>query len=156
MTASDSKPIDQMPDAAACLAAHNVSFAPQSAESFAGRDLIVITPGVPADLAELDTARAGGVPVIGDLELASWFLEGDTIGVTGANGKTTTTALIGHILAHAGVNDGVEHFALHLLPGKSGIVLEDDLFSWSACSKLGGAFVDLEFFGTSERDTQPQ
>ena len=61
-------------------------------------DLIVLSPGVPADLAIFADARGRGVRVIGDLELASWFLEGDIIGITGSNGKTTTTALTGHIL----------------------------------------------------------
>ena len=62
-------------------------------------DLIVLSPGVPADLELVDAARARGVRVIGDLELASWFLQGEIIGITGSNGKTTTTALTGHILA---------------------------------------------------------
>ena len=45
------------------------------------------------------TRAAAASRVIGDLELASWFLQGETIGITGSNGKTTTTALTGHILA---------------------------------------------------------
>ncbi len=103
VTAADAKLLDRMPEARAWLAAHNVSFVPQAEASLPSHDLVVISPGVPADLAELNAARAAGVTVIGELELASWFLQGDTIGVTGANGKTTTTALVGHILAHAGV-----------------------------------------------------
>jgi UDP-N-acetylmuramoylalanine--D-glutamate ligase len=71
---------------------------PQSEKSFEDADLIVLSPGVPADLRELTEARRRGVKIIGDLELASWFLQGETIGITGANGKTTTTALMGHIL----------------------------------------------------------
>ncbi|MBV8845959.1 MAG: UDP-N-acetylmuramoyl-L-alanine--D-glutamate ligase, partial [Bryobacterales bacterium] len=74
------------------------SIRPQTAEAFADVDLIVLSPGVPADLQELNAARKRGVPVIGDLELASWFLQGDIAGITGSNGKTTTTALTGHIL----------------------------------------------------------
>jgi UDP-N-acetylmuramoylalanine--D-glutamate ligase len=75
----------------------------QARESFKGCDLIVLSPGVPADLEELGEACARGVPVIGDLELASWFLQGPIIGITGSNGKTTTTALTGHILAACGI-----------------------------------------------------
>lgn len=75
----------------------------QSEAVFADADLIVLSPGVPADLRELAEARQRGVKIIGDLELASWFLEGDTIGITGANGKTTTTALTGHILKASGI-----------------------------------------------------
>ena len=76
---------------------------PQTEASFADAELIVLSPGVPADLAVLAGARRRGVRVIGDLELASWFLEGDIIGITGANGKTTTTALTGHILKQSGI-----------------------------------------------------
>jgi UDP-N-acetylmuramoylalanine--D-glutamate ligase len=71
---------------------------PQTPESFAGADLVVLSPGVPADL---DVLR--GQRVIGELELASWFLRGPTIAITGSNGKTTTTALTGHILAQCGI-----------------------------------------------------
>jgi UDP-N-acetylmuramoylalanine--D-glutamate ligase len=75
----------------------------QKPESFADADLVVLSPGVPADIKELREARARGVHVIGDLELASWYLKGDVIGITGSNGKTTTTALTGHILAQCGI-----------------------------------------------------
>ena len=76
---------------------------PQTAASFENADLIVISPGVPIDLPILSELRALGIPVIGELELASFFLKGDTIGITGANGKTTTTALTGHILRESGI-----------------------------------------------------
>jgi UDP-N-acetylmuramoylalanine--D-glutamate ligase len=59
---------------------------------------VVISPGVPSDLDLLEKARARGVAVIGELELAAPFLKGGNIGVTGTNGKTTTTALVGHVL----------------------------------------------------------
>lgn len=59
---------------------------------------VVLSPGVPADLPEL-----AGCHVIGDLELASRYLRGPVIGITGSNGKTTTTAMIGHVLQRAGV-----------------------------------------------------
>jgi UDP-N-acetylmuramoylalanine--D-glutamate ligase len=75
-----------------------VAVRPQTGAAFEEAELIVLSPGVPVDLEELRGARRRGVKVIGDLELASWFLQGDIIGITGANGKTTTTALVGHIL----------------------------------------------------------
>lgn len=71
---------------------------PQTAASLDGAELVVISPGVPADLPLLRGRR-----VMGELELAGLFLQGDSIGITGANGKTTTTALVGHILRHAGI-----------------------------------------------------
>jgi UDP-N-acetylmuramoylalanine--D-glutamate ligase len=76
---------------------------PQTAESLANADLIVLSPGVPADLDIVEEQRSKGVKVIGDLELASWFLRGEIIGITGSNGKTTTTALTGHILKSSGI-----------------------------------------------------
>lgn len=66
-------------------------------------DLVVLSPGVPADLPIIEEARAQGIEVIGEVELAIPFLRGPVIGVTGTNGKTTTTALIGHLLQTAGI-----------------------------------------------------
>jgi UDP-N-acetylmuramoylalanine--D-glutamate ligase len=66
-------------------------------------DLIVLSPGVPTDLPALETARTCGIRIIGEVELAAPYLAGPVIGITGSNGKTTTTALTGHILQSAGV-----------------------------------------------------
>jgi UDP-N-acetylmuramoylalanine--D-glutamate ligase len=63
----------------------------------------VTSPGVPNDMAPLLAAREAGVAVIGEVELAAPYLKGNTIGITGSNGKTTTTALVGHILERAGI-----------------------------------------------------
>lgn len=65
---------------------------------------IVISPAVPFDLPMLEAARARGIPVMGEVELASHFLKGPVIGITGSNGKTTTTALTGHILKECGID----------------------------------------------------
>lgn len=78
-------------------------FALQAPEVFEGADLIVLSPGVPTDLEPLDVARKRGATVIGEVELASYFLCGPVIGITGSNGKTTTTALAGHILQESGI-----------------------------------------------------
>ena len=101
--ATDLKPLDQLPEAAALLSRLNIPFAQQSPEVFEGHDLIVLSPDVPADLPPLVKARQRGVRAIGEVELAAPFLQGQTIGITGSNGKTTTTSLIGHILREAGV-----------------------------------------------------
>lgn len=66
-------------------------------------DLIVLSPGVPYDLPMLARARQQGTPVIGEVELASYFLQGPTVGITGSNGKTTITALTGHLLQACGI-----------------------------------------------------
>lgn len=72
--------------------------------SFLNTDLIVLSPGVPHTMAEVQAAIAAGVPVIGEIELASRFIDQPIIAVTGTNGKTTTTTLIGHMLATCGLN----------------------------------------------------
>ena len=66
-------------------------------------DLIVLSPGVPWDLPMVAAARARGVAVTGEVELAHYFLAGPVIGITGSNGKTTTTALTGHLLKECGI-----------------------------------------------------
>ena len=71
-------------------------------ESFASADLIVVSPGVSLRLPQLQQAIRTGKEVISEIELASRFLQGKVIGVTGSNGKTTTTSLIGEILKTAG------------------------------------------------------
>lgn len=71
--------------------------------TFRRQDLIVISPGVPLDTPEVKQVISFGVPVIGELELASRFLKGRIVAITGSNGKTTTTTLVGKILAEGGV-----------------------------------------------------
>ena len=95
--------LDQKPVSDARLAALGLEVRPQDPASTSNVDLVVLSPGVPADTDVAQTARRNGVAVIGDLELASWFLRGDIIGITGANGKTTTTAMTGHILRSSGI-----------------------------------------------------
>ena len=71
--------------------------------TFRRQDLIVVSPGVPLDTPELVQARNFGRPIIGELELAARFLKGKILAVTGSNGKTTTTSLLGEILGKAGM-----------------------------------------------------
>lgn len=101
VTATDTQPLEQIPAAQPLLAELGVKFVLQSADVAVGFDLIVISPGVPADAEPLTRARAAGTNVTGELELASYFLQGPSIVITGSNGKTTTTSLIGHILKSA-------------------------------------------------------
>jgi UDP-N-acetylmuramoylalanine--D-glutamate ligase len=71
-------------------------------ETFAGADLVVLSPGVPPNGAAIQAARARGVPVIAEIELASRWLQGRVIAITGTKGKSTTTALTGRMLEAAG------------------------------------------------------
>jgi UDP-N-acetylmuramoylalanine--D-glutamate ligase len=75
--------------------------------TFRQQDLIVVSPGVPTSVPQLAQARALGIPVIGEIELASRFLKGHIIAITGSNGKTTTTALAGDIIAWGGYESQV-------------------------------------------------
>ncbi len=101
--ATDLKPLEELAEAAETLGALGIPFTRQSPKVFENCDLIVISPDVPADLPALEEARGQGVPVIGEVELAAPFLRGRNIGITGSNGKTTTTSLVFHILHEAGV-----------------------------------------------------
>ncbi len=67
--------------------------------TFRDQDLIVVSPGVPSDVPQLARARAQGIPVIGEIELAARFLRGRIVAITGSNGKTTTTTLCGELIA---------------------------------------------------------
>lgn len=73
-----------------------------TAAFFAAADLIVVSPGVPLDLPVLTAARSRGVPVLGELALAAGRIPVPVIAVTGSNGKTTVTSLIGQLLRSCG------------------------------------------------------
>ena len=73
-------------------------------ETVLQQDLIIPSPGVPADAPLLKSARAKGITIWSEIELADRFLNGRLIGITGSNGKTTTTSLIEHILRSAGIS----------------------------------------------------
>ncbi len=70
--------------------------------TFTGADLIVTSPGVPLHTPAIEAARAAGVPVIGELELASRWLRGRVVAITGTKGKSTTTTLTGRMLEAGG------------------------------------------------------
>src|SRR6186997_1866209 len=72
-------------------------------ETLKGADLVVVSPGVHLDQPALNAARETGVPVIGELELASRWLRGRLIAITGTKGKSTTTTLTGRMLEAAGL-----------------------------------------------------
>jgi UDP-N-acetylmuramoylalanine--D-glutamate ligase len=77
------------------LGAHEIEF-------FTSSDLIIVSPGVPHTITPLETARRAGIPVIGEVELAFRYIHEPIVAVTGTNGKTTTTSLIGEMLRASG------------------------------------------------------
>ena len=104
VSATDIRSADQLGDASTQLPAAGVRLAlgEPSEAILEGQTLVVPSPGVSADAWLLQQARAKGIPVLSEIELASRFLRGRLIGITGSNGKTTTTSLTEHILRSAG------------------------------------------------------
>ena len=74
----------------------------QREETFLRNEMIVTSPGVPWELPQLQAARQRKIPVYPEVEVASWFLDGPLVGITGSNGKTTTTSLLGDMLKASG------------------------------------------------------
>ncbi|MBA3976012.1 MAG: UDP-N-acetylmuramoyl-L-alanine--D-glutamate ligase [Candidatus Solibacter sp.] len=102
VVACDSKPLEQLPGVAEVLREHGAAFALQGAQALAGVEMAVLSPGVRPDQEIFDEARRRGVQITGDVELACRFLHGPVMGITGSNGKTTVTALCGHLLKECG------------------------------------------------------
>ena len=102
-----------------------VELGSQREETFLRHDFIVISPGVPWDLPQLQAARERNIPVYPEVEAASWFLDGTLVGVTGSNGKTTTTSLLGDMLKGSGyptfvggnIGNALSSAVDHALPG---------------------------------------
>ena len=101
VTVLDAKPVDALGPEALALrdAGVRILSGGPNAAAFAGAVLVVVSPGVPLDSPQLAPARAAGLPIIGELELGWRAMEAETIAITGTNGKTTTTALTGALLA---------------------------------------------------------
>jgi UDP-N-acetylmuramoylalanine--D-glutamate ligase len=99
---SDQRPLDQLDEEAKDLAILGIEL---EAGGHSGRtlkcSLMVVSPGVPSEAPVVHDAIQRGIRVISELEVASWFCRAKIIGVTGSNGKTTTTTLIGRILGDA-------------------------------------------------------
>jgi UDP-N-acetylmuramoylalanine--D-glutamate ligase len=72
-------------------------------ETFLNADMIIVSPGVPLDMAPLIAADEAGVPILGELELASRLMDTPLVAVTGTNGKSTATAFLGSMLKDAGL-----------------------------------------------------
>ncbi len=105
VTASEERPESEVAEAAAKLRAAGcvLELGGHREPTFLAQDLIVHSPGVPRPMPLLAAACARSIPVWSEIELAWRFLCGRLVAITGSNGKTTTTALIGHILETAGI-----------------------------------------------------
>jgi len=103
VTATDSRAASELAPAAAALSAAGVALelGGHRRDSFVSADLIIPSPGVSYDQPDLIAARKNSVAVWSEIELAWRFLRGRLVAITGSNGKTTTTALTGHILKSA-------------------------------------------------------
>jgi len=77
------------------LGRHNI-------ETFESADLIIVSPGVPHTILPIERAKEKGVTIMGELELASRYIREPIVAVSGTNGKTTTTRLLGHMLENSG------------------------------------------------------
>jgi UDP-N-acetylmuramoylalanine--D-glutamate ligase len=106
VTATDVRPEGELGDSPAKLREAGVmlELGGHQDKTYLRQDLIIPSPGVPADDEYLLKARSKKITVWSEIELAYRFLEGELIGITGSNGKTTTTTLVHHILKTAGKN----------------------------------------------------
>jgi UDP-N-acetylmuramoylalanine--D-glutamate ligase len=104
VTVSDAKSEDQLRNEIPALLDRGITVetGKHGERTFRDQDLIVVSPGVPGDVAPLQHARRLGIPVIGEIELTARFLQGHVVAITGSNGKTTTTTLTGEIIASGG------------------------------------------------------
>jgi UDP-N-acetylmuramoylalanine--D-glutamate ligase len=104
VTVSDARPATLIAELPALLdEGYMVEAGSHGLLTFRRQDLIVVSPGVPANVPELAQVRALGMRIIGELELGAQFLQGEVVAITGSNGKTTTTTLLGEILKAAGL-----------------------------------------------------
>ena len=102
--AVDRKPLQALkPDHARRLEQARVPLFAQDEAALADVDIALLSPGVPPKLALFEEARRRGIAVRGELEFCSRFLRGPILGITGSNGKTTTTSLCGHLLKESGI-----------------------------------------------------
>jgi len=102
---SDKKPLDQWTPEAQALKDSGVGLLPGEPPGWLldQIELVVVSPGVPANIIPIRYAERAGAEVIGEIELAARYLKGRIVAITGSNGKTTTTSLIGELLREAGL-----------------------------------------------------
>lgn len=105
-----------------------------SKDQFFDTQWVIKSPGIPPEAPILAFAREQGIPVVGEIEFASWHSSASVIAITGSNGKTTTSSLVYHLLHAAGVEVALagnvgKSFARQLVEGdKAWFVLEVSSF----------------------------
>ncbi len=101
---NDEKPLEKWSESSLALKALGVGLLPGEPPMWLldQLDLVVVSPGVPATIIPIRYAERAGAEVIGEVELAYRYLKGRIIAITGSNGKTTTTSLIGELLRDGG------------------------------------------------------
>jgi UDP-N-acetylmuramoylalanine--D-glutamate ligase len=104
VTLTDSQDTPELREGVApLLQSARIELGGHNRDGFRHCDLVVVSPGVPLSLPEFEISRRAGIPVIAEVELAFRHLKGTILGITGSNGKTTTTALTAELLRAGGV-----------------------------------------------------
>lgn len=93
----------------AILTEYNVAYEEEqhTEDKILNADIVMKSPGIPEKAEMVKKLRANGVKIVSEIEFASWYTTAQIVGITGANGKTTTTALTYHILKEGGLNVGL-------------------------------------------------
>lgn len=104
VTVNDMKPMEAFGEKLYDLMALPIEFrmGENGLDALEGKDLLIISPGVPIDAPIVKAAKEKGIAVSGELEIASRLIRGNLVAVTGTNGKTTTVSLLGAIFEAAG------------------------------------------------------
>lgn len=102
VSVSESRPANEFPEAHKKYPTVQFEFGGHQLRTFLNADLIILSPGIPDSIPALAEAREKGIPIWSEIELAFHFLKGTIIGITGTNGKSTTTELTGKMLEEGG------------------------------------------------------
>ena len=128
---SDMKPSNLLASEIAQLADLNVDFetGDHTTKAITNKDYLVISPGVPLSIPILKEAENRGIPIFSEIEIAFWLTDAKIVGITGSNGKTTTTTLVGEILkedkkeSQIGGNIGIPFSSLVDKVSKEGVMV---------------------------------
>jgi UDP-N-acetylmuramoylalanine--D-glutamate ligase len=128
---TDMKPSDLLTSGVAQLMELNIDFETggHTSKSITDKDYVIISPGVPLNIPILKEAQNRGIPIFSEIEVAFWLTDAKIVGITGSNGKTTTTTLVGEVLkedkkeSQIGGNIGIPFSSLVGKVSKEGIIV---------------------------------